>query len=66
MTPEQLIRLECLRLAAAVSSTDRGARSFVAQAQEFETFVRGTENPAAAGPAPALKEKPQDKGRSPR
>lgn len=64
MNPEQTIRLECLKL--AVSKTTTGPTDTCAVAGAYADFVRGADNPATAGPAPAHPGKPQDKGRSPR
>lgn len=61
MTPRQLIRLECLKLAAAIPSSDRGGARLAALAGEFETFVRGDDK--AEAPSPAEQTKAQDKGR---
>lgn len=61
MQPGQLIRLECLKLAAGVSGAERGARTVQDLAAAYENFVRGADNPAAAGPAPAHNGKEQDK-----
>ena len=58
MQPEQLIRLECLRLAAAVTDGPNGT---MARARAYADFVRGTDNAAAAAPVPAQTGKPQDK-----
>lgn len=61
MRPDQLIRLECLKLAAGVSGAERGARTVQEIAAAYETFVRGADNPAAAGPASAQTSRTQDK-----
>lgn len=65
MNAEQLIRLECLKLAAITPGAERGGRTPVQLAGEYENFVRGSDKAAdAAVPASAPKEKPQDKGLS--
>jgi len=74
MAPDQLIRLECLKLAVTVPGAERGARSVVDQATDYATFVRGSDKDAGeeaslrrsegaslASPVPAQPSKPQDK-----
>jgi hypothetical protein len=53
MQPDQLIRLECLKLALTVPSADRGGRPHTALAAEYETFVRGADKAGEEGAAPA-------------
>lgn len=62
MAPGQIIRLECLKLALAVPGAERGGAPVAVLAAQFEIFVQGVDNPAAAGPAPAPEGKPQNKG----
>jgi len=79
MQPDQLIRLECLKLAAAQTA---GPADTCAKAQAYTDFVRGVDNVArqeaslgrgegtappsslATAPAQAQPEEPQNKARS--
>ena len=62
MQPDQLIRLECLKLAAAQTA---GPADTCAKAQAYTDFVRGVEKAGTPPvPTPAQQDKSQNKGAS--